>query len=305
MNRIFAVLIVCCLAPAFLLAQNISHEEEVVRNAYAKLSFMCELVPVNEAAFDRNGNGSDGPKRSDQVALQTAIAKATPVFTLTDFRTGAIADIANEHWSQFVTWPERKSAVLDVTQVSMSYNYSGNVTAWVGAKVEWRPNTSSIPPGNPDYYNRLTVADAMRMKLPAWIDPWPTPPGLTFTHYAAYTVDVTFQGKSSGPHRAIFFFGHDADGKEVVAPNDMISGPGILYNIRDIPAYPGAFLSSDVRDVPVVSAWVRDQEMPTSACTTPKETLCCSHGRCGISQTDLNRDLAAPLPQSKVNGGQQ
>jgi hypothetical protein len=29
-----------------------SHEEEVVRNAYAKLSFMCELVFVDDAAFD-------------------------------------------------------------------------------------------------------------------------------------------------------------------------------------------------------------------------------------------------------------
>jgi hypothetical protein len=64
--------------------------------------------------------------------------------------------------------------------------------------------------------------------------------------------------------------------------------------------------SSDVRDVPVVSAWVRDQEVPASACsTTPKEALCCSHGRCGISQTDLNRELAAPLPQPETTGGQQ
>lgn len=28
-------------------------------------------------------------------------------------------------------------------------------------------------------------------------------------------------------------------------------------------------------------------------------------GHCGISQTDLNRELAAPLPQPKVQGGQQ
>lgn len=306
MKRAFSLLLaVSCLAPPALHAQTMSHEEEVVRNEYAKFSFMCELLPVNKAAFDINGNGTDGPKRSDQVALKRAIAEATPVFTLTDFRTGAIADIANEHWSQFITWPARKSDVLDVSQVSMSYNYSGKVTAWTGAKAEWRPSTA-IPPENPDYYNQLTVADAMRMKLPEWIEPEPTPPGLTFTRYAAYTVDVTFQGKSSGPHRAIFFFGSDANGKEVVAPNDMISGPGILYNIRDIPAYPGAFLSSNVRDVPVISTWIRYQEMPAGACsTTPNESLCCSHGRCGISQTDLNRELAAPLPHPKTPEGQQ
>jgi hypothetical protein len=278
-----AVICLTCIT-LNLNAQTMSHEEEAVRNAYAKLVFMCELVPVGKAAFDLKGDGTDGPGRTDLNALQNHITQATPVFDLTDFRTGAIADIANEHWSQFITWPAPKSDVLDVQQVSTGYNYSGNVTAWTGAKAEWKPNTPSIPPGNPDYYNQLTVADAIKMKLPEWIEPQPTSPGLTFTRYAAYTVDVTFQGKSSGPHRAIFFSGRDANGKEVVAPNDMISGPGILYNIRDIPAYPGAFLSSDVRDVPVVAAWVRSHEMPTSVCgTTPKEALCCSHGRCELA----------------------
>jgi hypothetical protein len=305
MKRVLSYVLVVCLAPPSLFAQAMSHEEEVVRNAYAKLSFMCELVPVDAAAFDIKGDGTDGPGRSDLIALQGKVAEATPVFTLTDFRTGAIADIANEHWSRFITWPASKSDVLEVQQHSMGYDYSGNKTAWTGAKAEWQPSTA-IPPGNPDYYNQITVADAMRMKLPQWIEPQPTPPGLTFTRYAAYTVDVTFQGKSGGPHRAIFFFGRDANGKEIVAPNDMISGPGILYNIRDIPVYPGAFLSSDVRDVPVVSAWARSHEMTTSACSTvPKEALCCSLGRCGISQTDLNRELAAPFPQPKTPGGQQ
>jgi hypothetical protein len=306
MKRAFSLLLaVSCLAPQVLQAQNMSHEEEVVRNAYAKLSFMCELVPVNKAAFDRNGNGTDGPKRSDQVALQTAIAEATPVFSLTDFRTGAIADIANDPWSQFITWPAPKSDVLDVQLVSMSYNYSGNLTAWTGAKAERRPSTA-IPPGNPDYYNQITVADAIRMKLPEWIAPQPAPPGLTFTRYAAYTVDVALQGKSSGQHRAIFFFGRDANAKEVVAPNDMISGPGILYNIRDIPVYPGAFLSSDVRNVPVVAAWVRSHEMPTSSCgSAATDEVCCAHGRCGISEADLNRELSAPLPSPKTSGGAQ
>lgn len=107
MKRVFSiVLVVLGQMPLTLVApaQDMSHEEKVVRNAYAKLSFMCELYSVDKAAFDRNGNGTDGPKRSDQVALQRAIADTTPVFSLTDFRTGSIADIANEHWSQFITW---------------------------------------------------------------------------------------------------------------------------------------------------------------------------------------------------------
>jgi len=77
MKRVFSfVLVVLCFTLLTLgaSAQTMSHEEEVVRNAYAKLSFMCELDSVDKAAFDINGNGTDGPKRSDQVALQAAIA---------------------------------------------------------------------------------------------------------------------------------------------------------------------------------------------------------------------------------------
>src|SRR5271170_3612988 len=74
---------------------QMSHEEEVVRNAYAKLTFMCELVFVNDAALDIKGNGTDGSRRSDTPALHTAIAEFCPVYSLGAFQTGSIADIAN------------------------------------------------------------------------------------------------------------------------------------------------------------------------------------------------------------------
>jgi hypothetical protein len=57
-------------------AQAMSLEEEVVRNTYAKLSFMCKFVLLPDAAFGRNSNGSDGPPRSDLTALHTEIGPA-------------------------------------------------------------------------------------------------------------------------------------------------------------------------------------------------------------------------------------
>lgn len=278
-------------------AQNMSHEEEVVRNAYAKLSFMCELVPVYEAGFDRDPHtGGDGPRRSDLAALHMAIATATPVFSLTGFQTGPISDIANQPVSQFITLPTPHDQVLKVQLWSQGYNYSGTQMSWTGAKVKWVNSNSNGYPF--DQY--LTVSQAIQKKQTLWTDQ----SGVTFTRYAAFTVDATFQGKSSGPHRAIFFFG-DASGKEVIAPNDPISGPSSLLNIRDIPAYPIAFLASDVRDVPVVAAWVRSHEISSASCSAKSRMLCCSGGRCGISQTDLNRDLSMPLPKAKTPGGGQ
>ena len=45
------LVVLVLLAVAQLPAQSMSHEEEVVRNAYAKLSFMCETSTITEAAI--------------------------------------------------------------------------------------------------------------------------------------------------------------------------------------------------------------------------------------------------------------
>ncbi len=275
------------------------HEEEVVRNAYAKLSFMCELVVVNDAALDINGNGSDGPRRSDIPALHTVIAEFCPVYSLSAFQTGPIADIAYEPLSRFITLPTQHDEVIRGVKRGMSYNFSGNETGWIGVEFKWVDITQSGSNGYP-YPEDFTVAKAMAQKEFQWSDQ----KNPVFTRYAAYTVNATLQGKSTAPHRAVFFFGHDASGKEVITPEDPLDDTGILYRIQDELAYPGAFLSSNVRDVPVVAAWVRSHEMPSASCSLPARTLCCSEGRCGISQSDINRDLAAPLPPSKNGGGQ-
>lgn len=301
LNSLLVAVLTVVFSPLFPLtanAQNMSHEEEFVRNSYAKLSFMCELVPVTGAAFDINGNGTDGPRRTDFAALNKAIAQACPVFSVSDFASGSISEIAKEPLNRFITLPTPDDQVLEAHSWTFSYNFSGNETAWWGAKFEWKDSNANGYP----YPESLTVSRAIDEKMFLWSDQ-KTPVALT--SYAAYTVNATFEGKSTGPHRAIFFFGHDASGKEVISPFDYISAVGMLYHVMDDPAYPGAFLSSDVRDVPVVSTWVRSHEISAPACSAAAaKTICCSGGRCGISQADLNRDLAAALPSPK-NAGQQ
>lgn len=128
---------------------------------------------------------------------------------------------------------------------------------------------------------------------------------VTFTRYAAFTVDASLDGKSSGPHKALYLFGTDSKGKEFVAEQDLITGGHSgMWQLLITPNYPAGFLQSALRNTPAVSAWIRSNEMPASSCDATKHNVCCLHGRCGISQTDINRDLATPLPLSK-NGGQQ
>ena len=299
MNRIFAVLMACCcLAPPLLQAQTMSHEEEVVRNAYAKFSFMCGLPPVGNAAF-LSHSGPNDPHGTDVVAMDAAIAKATPVFSLTNFRAGSIAEIAHEPLSRFVTLPSFPGQVLDAVPKPTSYDDWGNKTSWVAATAVWQRSQASASGSYPEDF---TVAKALAHGEFVWSD-FKQP--VTFSSYVSYTVDAAFQGQSTGPHAATVWFGHDAEGKEVYTFRDPISGPGILHHILETPAYPTAFLTTSEREIPVVAAWVRAHEMPSASCGTTARTLCCSHGHCGLSQTDLNRDLSTPLPKPKGQGGQQ
>jgi hypothetical protein len=139
MKRIFscALVVLSLRFLSFANSQTMSHEEEVVRNAYAKLSMMCELVPLYDAAFDTNPHtGGDGPRRSDLTALDASIAAACPVFSLSAFTTGLSSAIANQPVSQFITLPTPHDQVLKVQPWSLGYNYSGTQMSWTGAKVK-------------------------------------------------------------------------------------------------------------------------------------------------------------------------
>jgi hypothetical protein len=81
-------------------AQSMSHEEEVVRNAYARFSFLCGLPPVTNA-----GTAQLADTKIDAAKLEASVANATPLYELSDFQTGSIASIANEPWGSFVTAP--------------------------------------------------------------------------------------------------------------------------------------------------------------------------------------------------------
>jgi len=233
MKRLLAGLVVFCTSLSILHAQTMSREEEILRNSYAKLSFMCELSAISPAAFDIKGNGEDGPRRSNLVLLDKDVARTTPTFTLSDFKIGAIADIANEKWSHFIT--QQPADYLSGSWRSYGYNYSGNMTSWTAIEMEWKQNKSPYIPT--EEYLKLTVADAIRIQQAMWVGQLSKSP----TRYAAYTVEATFQGKSTGPYRAFFLFGVDAHGNELAAPTDLVTDSGLLFNDLSTPAYLGHF----------------------------------------------------------------
>jgi hypothetical protein len=285
----FALVGLCLTYPiAHSDAQTMSHEEETVRNAYAKLSFLCAVDPLTQSAVDQLGG-----KEIDDLKLNAQMVAETPLFTLSNFQTGTIASIATDQWRQFVTVPQSGSNMLGADLITINNSDSGNLTTWYAARAAWRPAPVITPDAEKSVMDQ-TVAESIKVGSPQR-----SAGPVSYTRYAAFTVDATFQGKSTGPHQAIFFFGTDAHGHEVVAINDLISGPQALWQMFDHNIYPTGLLSSKLRETPLVATWIRANEMPALNCDATKHDVCCSHGRCGISTRDLNRDLATSLPLPK------
>jgi hypothetical protein len=140
----------------------------------------------------------------------------------------------------------------------------------------------------------LPVSEIVKLGGPQW-EGKGSP--VTYTRYAAFAVSVTYQGRSAGPYKAIFFFGTDAHDQEFVAINDLVSERPLWYMVNT-PIDQSGLLLGKIREAPAVSDWIRDNVMEASACPprSGPPDLCCAHGRCGIAPADFNRSLGVPLP---------
>ena len=285
MKRTFAILVILssCLSAAH--SQTMSHEEEVVRNAYAKPTFMSGIWPLTKTLIT--------PRSApfDPVKFNQDLAQEAPVFTLSNFQIGPIADITNQPWNDFAPPRPRGTRVLNVVWYTHSYAYEGQNARWSMPRLSWGPGDSQSTDAHV-----ATVGQVIKQDSHNWGGP------VTYTRYAAFTVDLTYEGISTGPYKALFLFGTDAHGKDTApAMLDPIVG-NALFNVVVQPSYPAGLLQTKMREMPQVADWIRTNEVSASSCSTTHE-VCCSHGHCGLSQTDVNHDLSLPTPQER--GGQQ
>jgi hypothetical protein len=123
-------------------------------------------------------------------------------------------------------------------------------------------------------------------------------------------------GKSRGPHKAIFFFGTDAKGREYVGTNDVMSGPSPLDTYANNPSQvePSGLLSGKFREAPALPAGskrisspipgARSQATPCAASTdnvvSPRVLLieiCPRHTRhLGAERAINGKSLIAGIP---------
>ena len=254
--------------------QTMSHEETVVRTAYAKLTYAVEQGAVSELAFEAGGAPVQGPPREQRIA------DAQVRFALSDFKTGNAIEILNRKVVDFIT--PASGETLAVMGRTNNYVEDGKSTMWYAPGLRWTP--AQQPP--PDV-QELTMDELYQLQ-------WQQKrPGSAWQRYASYSVNVTYRGKSKA-YKALFMFGHDIKGNESVEVQDAITeGTGLAQAMHEH-LFPDAFLRTRLRDVPTVAEWIKAKQTDATECSD-EQGICCDLAtlQCGPRRSDVEKALAA------------
>ena len=102
-------------------------------------------------------------------------------------------------------------------------------------------------------------------------------------------VTVTFQGKSCGPYKALFIFGHDGQGNEMIMPEDANTDSTALARVLAVHLFPDAFLRTRMRTYPVVADWINTHKKYGATCSRGQGDVCCDlvQLECGLGSDDV------------------
>lgn len=250
---------------------QMTHEETVVRTAYAKLSFATEQVAVTQLALEATGLVT--PKKFAGQSSDQRIADAQLNVTLGDFVVGNAQDVLSRKATDLITPAVNEK--LYIQDNYHSYLDKGQEYQWLEPNPKWVP-ADPIPPG----VLNLTLGNFLELE---WHQKqqWQT--------YASYTVTVSYQGKSAGPYKALFLFGHDTKGAEIVAPEDGTIDAVLLGRVMQKRLFADAFLSERLWKVPLVKDWVTAKQQSLNC--SPEQGVCCDLAslRCGPDQARVEK----------------
>lgn len=277
--RLIVLLLLSSLAKG---QQQMTHEEQVVRTTYARLSYAVQVNEVHKAIAD-----SAKGELIDHASLNQRLKAAELVFLLSDFKVGNVtdADIGQTKYAYLVTKPSGDS--LDITHGTTSFTTDS-------------PADGSVRPQHTESVIAMAQWHASQTISEDWEQPWaklfPLIENSTwFTRYASFKAKVSFQGRSR-EYRAMFLFGHDPkSGAEYVVPGDTVAGlTGALHFFVINNAYPEALIEGGVgRDIPAVRDWLSAQATVGKA---HDDNCDPATAKCGVSRQDLEK-----LEKLKVN----
>lgn len=286
-KRFPALLGLCCLVTLLPVASanaQMSYEETVVRTTYAKLTYAVTIGTIHRALTDemRHPPGTSlKPHPLTRIALDDRLAQDGVLFQLANFSVGKISDL-KRNYSGLVTKPDG-SEVLAISTGSLNWAEDGKETLEVSAGgAGWNPSQNLI---SEDWDH--PAAELLPL----------SEHGNWYSRYAAFTVTVQFQGKSR-IYNAMFLFGVDDKGLEVVSAIDTVSTGGLSYFVNR-PVYPATLLKTSLRAKSVVADWLKSHQVFDATCKPGKEDVCCDLTtlECGVAAQDVTLALSQPVNQ--------
>ena len=278
MKRFQALLGFCCLVTLLPLASangQMTHEETVVRQTYAKLRYAVGLGTIHNVL-------SEDPQIT-RAALDARMGQEGLQFQLANFTSGKLTDIGQRSYAELMTKPDG-SDVLSISTGNHTYTEpDGTKTLDVTAQVMgWEPGQEVT--GSFD----MPAEKAFAM---TGID-------RTYSRYAAYTVTVLFRGRSRTA-KAIFLFGTNPKGEEEVLAIDTVTGNSALSSMVISTVYPAILLKTKLHGTPAVADWLRSHQSFDATCKPGKEEVCCDPTtlECGVASQDVNSFLSKPVSQ--------
>lgn len=260
------LIVLLLLVPLAKGQQQMSHEEQVVRTTYAKLSYADEVRIIMKTM-----NALPDKFQADERSADKALASRLE-FQLSDFKTGPVSEIEGRIASELAGFPpEGDTGMLLVAPGTFNYKDNSAIgqgkTEWtVYADVSWNKQPYHRAPG--DGWPMAAILSLKEMNGP-------------YDRYATYTVTVTFQGKSRTYSTAVLF-GKNADGANVHFL-DLISGNMTLDLLAKTDMSTAPFSKTDLRDVPFIRKWLNSNRQ--QACNVKGHgDVCCNPEtkKCGI-----------------------
>ncbi|MGA2002743.1 MAG: hypothetical protein ABSG70_05145 [Terriglobales bacterium] len=277
-----------CLLCSMAVASDMTHEETAVRTAYAKFSFASEEGVIGRLAFEANG-GTPLSRYAGMTADQR-FAAARVSFVLSNFVVGDIGEILDRRAIDLIT-PSVGEYVLEGSIGIGEIREPGLAAHWGTLDASWQePHQLGGAEEGRIALQNIKVDDLYRLQ---WQRPRPKD---IWQRYASYSVTVTFQGRSRGPYKALFIFGRDDKGNEIVEVQDA-TVPGLFGALYEH-LFPDALVLSHLRKYPVVTNWLKAHQVSGPSCSVGQGDVCCDLVRltCGPGSQDVAAGLSRPWP---------
>lgn len=248
------------LLASFAFAAN-PQDEQVVRNAYAKLAYAVQSHTVFvEATKNRNLKSSELAQKLQDNELR---------FDITEMSSGPLSDIASRPFSDFVT-PLDTGPILQITHNTQTFNENGKSFTTYFAEPVWSQGSQSQNYPDPPVKTVLERGN--------------------FCRYVAATITVRFQGQSR-TYRALWFFGSDIWSADLV-----VGAGGVVKDFLTESMFPSVLTDTSLRSRSVVNDWLNSTQRFESSCKTGKQDVCCDSTtmRCGVHSEDLRSTKPAP-----------